>query len=269
MIREDISAKGKEFLRMVGFKEVDSFISGAYEFYLLYNKNNDMFEIGMQRTGKEFTDMNQLIGTDTSNTLDKFSVSEIKRNIDNWLEKYHKIYCDSFDERKSRKWSSILSKIGYKVGTDDYVDPMLGRAANYISESKAISEMRKMRAPMFESENEVVKNNSKTSKNKMHPDNSSALTNPTVYPEMSSYGHYRALIYAASCPEKPAISSDSFAQDHPFSAGFSKEDQQMIDMSAKLLGYKPRKLGTGGYSTEPNTVHKNSPCPHNSGKHKS
>lgn len=267
MIKEDISDKGKEFLRMIGFKEVDSFISGSYEFYLLYDTNNDIYEIGMQRTGKEFTDMNQIIGKDNNNSIGKFSISDIKNHINSWLNKYHKIYCDSFDERKSKKWSSILNKLGYKVLVDDYVDPMMGRAANYIIESRVISETRMMRAPMFESENERVKDNSFSSKSKMNSDNSNSLPNPTVYPEMSSYGHYRTMIYAASCPDIPAIAKDSFSQDHPFSAGYTDSDQKMINMAAKLSGYAPRKLG-GGYSTEGEYVNKSSPTNHNSGRHK-
>lgn len=129
---------------------------------------------------------------------------------------------------------------------------------------RIISELRSRRAPMFESEDRV-RDNSLSSKTNMHPDHSGAIPNAQTYPEMSSYGHYRALMYVASCPDTPAISKDSFSQDHPFSAGFSKEDQDMINMSAKLCGYAPRKLGNG-YSTESDTVHKQSPVPHNSGK---
>jgi hypothetical protein len=131
---------------------------------------------------------------------------------------------------------------------------------------REIFKLRPRRFPVSESkEDMMVVDNSMSSKTHMHPDQAGAMRNPTTYPEMSSYGHYRALMYVASCPNKPAISKDSFSQDHPFSAGFSKEDQDMINMAAKLCGYAPRTLGTG-YSTEPETVHKLSPVNHNSGK---
>ena len=135
---------------------------------------------------------------------------------------------------------------------------------------RILSELRSRRAPMFEAvASDNLKdgaNNSRSSKGKMHPDHSAALPNAKWYPEMSIYGHYRALVNCASLPNLPDIASSSPVSDHPFSAGYSVEDQKMIDIAAKLAGFEARKLGTG-YSSEGENIHKASPTNHNSGKH--
>jgi len=256
MISENISEKGKKFLRSLGFKEVDTFVSGTYEFYLLYSTNDDIYEIGMQRAGKEFTDMNQLVGKDTSNSIGKFSIDEIKRNIDKWLLTYHKIYCDSFDERKSKKWASILNKIGYSVQSDSYIDPMLGRAAKYITETRMISEMRTRRAPMFEGE----------ASGKMDSNITSAMPNTRYYPNGDAYFHYRTMVMVSSFPDTPTIAPYGPNADFPFSSAYTSEEDDMIQSAAKLCGYPGTRLGTTK-SKENTDINKVSSTNHNSGKH--
>lgn len=110
-----------------------------------------------------------------------------------------------------------------------------------------------------------IKNNSGSSDGKLNSEQAAAIPHATDYPEMTAYSHMRAMVMAASLPNPPAISSKSTVQDHPFSAGYSDADQDMINSAAKLCGFLPRKLGSR-YSEESPEIHRASPTNHNSGK---
>ena len=127
--KEDITLKGKEILSHYRYSIVDSFIEGEYEFYLLHHKDIGIYQIGMQKTGMDFTDKSQLIGKKTS-ARGKGSIKAIKNKIDEWLNEYRRIYTASEDERKNAIWKRILTKLGYKVKTD--YDRQLGEMG-YIS----------------------------------------------------------------------------------------------------------------------------------------
>ena len=124
------------------------------------------------------------------------------------------------------------------------------------------SEMRTRRFPISEGQSTSVEGEGHLSQ-----DHSKAIPNAQWYPEMSPYGHMRALVLAASFPDEPKIAKSSPVSDHPFSAGYSDWDQKIIDMAAKMCGFGARKLGDR-FSSEPDDIHKASPVNHNSGKAK-
>ena len=105
-------------------------------------------------------------------------------------------------------------------------------------------------------------------KGKLRPDHSSVIPNASWYPTMDTYGHYRAMVFAASLPDEPKIAQSSPVADHPFSAGYSEWDQKIIDRAAQLCGFTPAKLADR-YSKEPDDIHKISPNNHNSGRNMS
>lgn len=101
---------------------------------------------------------------------------------------------------------------------------------------------------------------------KLNQNHEDSMPNPAWHPEATTYMHYRMGLQMASLPDKPAISPMGPIGDHPFSAGYSDEDQEIINRAAKLCGFTPRKLGKT-HSSESEDTHKISPVNHNSGVH--
>jgi hypothetical protein len=128
---------------------------------------------------------------------------------------------------------------------------------------REISEMRPKRFSIRENTDSFGQG-----KGKLNPAHSKAIPNASWYPGMAAYDHYRTMVMVASLPDEPKIATASPVQDHPFSAGYSDADQQMIDTAAKLCGFKPAKLSSR-YSQESEGVHKHSPVNHNGGQNKS
>lgn len=132
---------------------------------------------------------------------------------------------------------------------------------------REISKLRSRRFPVTEAKQDMmVADNSGQGEGKLNADTATALPNAAWYPEMTAYGHYRALVMAASLPNEIGFSKSSPVSDHPFSAGYSDWDQKIIDRAAQLCGFSAAKL-SDRYSGEPKDVHKASPTNHNSGKH--
>jgi len=105
---------------------------------------------------------------------------------------------------------------------------------------------------------------------KLHPDHASVIPNAMFYPAMDSYGHYRFGLTMAGTPQDadhPPTHPFGPIGEHPFSAAYAPEDQAIINMAAKLCGFKPRKLSVS-QSKEPDDVYKFSPVNHNSGRHR-
>jgi hypothetical protein len=125
---------------------------------------------------------------------------------------------------------------------------------------RTVSPLRKKRYPLVEDKHESGGDG------KLRPDHAKAMPNATWYPTMSAYGHYRAMILAASFPDEPKIGKSSISADHPFSAGYSSADQDMINRAAKICGFAPRKLSNSA-SAESDEIHNHSPNNHNSGIH--
>ena len=132
---------------------------------------------------------------------------------------------------------------------------------------REISKLRTRRFPIAESSQDMmVVDNSGQGEGKLSADSAAAIPNASWYPEMTSYGHYRALVMAASLPNEIGFSKSSPVSDHPFSAGYSDWDQKIIDRAAQLCGFKAAKL-SDRYSSEPKDIHRHSPVNHNSGRH--
>ena len=135
--------------------------------------------------------------------------------------------------------------------------------------AREISKLRPRRYPVTEAKIKIDIDKSEKGQQgfgKMSPDHAAAIPHATGYLGMDSYHHYRAMLLAASLPDEPKISISSPTADHPFSAGYSDWDQQIIDRAAQLCGFPGKKLGSR-YSEEPEHINRSSPANHNSGKH--
>lgn len=127
MLLEDLSPKEIRKLNRGGFDVVDSVVNGDYEMYLLVTKPSfffpkPLYEIGLQRKGYHFVDQKQINATQHEQR-GKVSIKVFKDTIDKWLSKYHRIYADSENRKKSNSWQRILTKLGYQIKQDQKDGP--------------------------------------------------------------------------------------------------------------------------------------------------
>ena len=102
----------KKFLKSYGYQVKDEFVSGDYEFYIMfYRWAPHFFQIAMQKRGLNFSDVNQQ-DKKIPSSLGKININSVKEKITQWLQKYNKIYIGSDDERKTEAWKKILTRLG-------------------------------------------------------------------------------------------------------------------------------------------------------------
>jgi len=100
---------------------------------------------------------------------------------------------------------------------------------------------------------------------KMRPDHENAIPNARWYSGGDAYFHYRSMVMVASMPDTPKIDPYGPLADQPFSAAYTKEEDDMISMAAKLCGYPGKRLSSTK-SKENDDIHIHSAVNHNSGK---
>ena len=122
---------------------------------------------------------------------------------------------------------------------------------------KEITKLRARRFPIYEESKGT---------GKMNKEHENAMPNARWYPGGDAYFHYRTMVAVASLPDRPPENAYGPIADQPFSTAYTKEEDDMISMAAKLCGYPGKRL-SNGKSTENDDVHKHSPTNHNAGKH--
>ena len=105
-IFELLNPKDMQKLKRENFAVVDKFVAEDYEFYLVYRSGDKhgyqvipFYQIAVQRVGKSFVDINQQMSKEPL-PIGKIPIRLIALNIQNWLDKYHKIYIGSMNPRK-------------------------------------------------------------------------------------------------------------------------------------------------------------------------
>ena len=102
-------------------------------------------------------------------------------------------------------------------------------------------------------------------KSKTHPETQSTMPRSMVYPDMDSgYDYYRYMNIVAAHPHHKAPHDHDHFRDHPLSVVYTPEEMEMLKQSFKGLGHKMKWI-TDKEPAEPDSVHKVSPVPHNSG----
>lgn len=106
---------------------------------------------------------------------------------------------------------------------------------------------------------------SEAKKSKTHKDHVSTMPMSMVYPDMDpGYDYYRFMNIVAAHPHHKAPHDHHHFRDHPFAAAYTQQERDMLDQSIKGLGHKTKWL-TKEPGREPDSTHKHSPVPHNSG----
>ena len=114
-LTEGLTSRAQSLFSDFGMKVVDEFESGDYEFFLV-QCGPDFYQIGMQRKGQDFTDMDQQFEKRIQPPSSiPFSRKAIKQKVDDWVNEYHKIWVGSENPEKMENWGKILKAVGYDV----------------------------------------------------------------------------------------------------------------------------------------------------------
>lgn len=105
---------------------------------------------------------------------------------------------------------------------------------------------------------------------KLHPDHKATIPYGDWYHRSSAYDHYRLGISCSVCTDKEEDTPKDFQAygpygEHPFSVGYSEEDEKILNNARKLCGLDVKNVASGR-SKEPDHVHKVSPV--NANPHK-
>jgi hypothetical protein len=102
-------------------------------------------------------------------------------------------------------------------------------------------------------------------KSKAHPEHKSTMPASMVYPDMDpGYDYYRFMNIVAAHPHHKAPRDHDHFRDQPFASAYTDAEVDMLNKSLKSSGHKAKWL-TKEKGKEPDSVHRVSPVPHNSG----
>jgi len=116
-ITESIDSELK-YLSSLGMEYVDKIQIGNYTMILLKSKdenNNYEYEIALTSSEQDFTTAQSQIKKSPSNTLSIKTLKELSNKIKKWLNIYSPIAIGTMNNNRSKKYLSLLQKLGFKT----------------------------------------------------------------------------------------------------------------------------------------------------------
>lgn len=120
-ISGEMSEIARNRLDMAGATVVESEESNNYEIYLVHIPQIDIYQIGFQRKGKDFTNIQQQQQKTplNENAISGLSDIDFLRDIINkWTQQYGTIYAVSHNSSKYTTYKNILNWIGFSPKED-------------------------------------------------------------------------------------------------------------------------------------------------------
>lgn len=107
------AAKGR--LRTYGENVVDERTIGDYEFFLTQNSFfKENVQLGMQRVGHDMTLIEEQ-QTKFPQEKGKFSMSELRLLLNEWIYEYKRILIGTFEPRKKAFYAKLIRALGFKL----------------------------------------------------------------------------------------------------------------------------------------------------------
>jgi len=126
-IYEDLKSELKK-IRKFGYKTIDKFHSDIYDMVLLYNINEDIYEVSLTSNESDFTTYDSQIKRPTEqNPKDIInSTRKLIHQLKIWINKYGQLVVGSLNKKRTFKYHKLLMDYGFKVGEISYSEPEEG-----------------------------------------------------------------------------------------------------------------------------------------------
>ncbi len=109
-----LTPEAEERFQIARNKVIEEVDIGDYELYLVYDKTFGFHQMGMQRTGQDFTDIEQQAQR-VPRQLGSFDRKAFKTAIQRWLDKYHLLLVASHNTAKTKLYGMALRALGFRT----------------------------------------------------------------------------------------------------------------------------------------------------------
>ncbi len=110
-----LTPEAEERFQIARNKVVEEVDIGDYELYLVLDRNFGFYQMGMQRVGQDFTDMEQQTDRTVPKMWGKFDRKAFKATIQRWLDKYHLLLVASHNNAKTKLYAMALRALGFRT----------------------------------------------------------------------------------------------------------------------------------------------------------
>lgn len=114
-----LSDMGRQRFEMAHNTVLEELPIGDYELYLVQDGYFGFVQIGLQRRGQDFTDMEQQAQRIIPRNWGNFDRKGFKAAIQRWLSEHHLIVIGSHNPVKTKLFSLALRSIGFRLKTTD------------------------------------------------------------------------------------------------------------------------------------------------------
>lgn len=107
---------GKQRLDQSGYQIIDQKSAAGYDLFLTYHPMANFYQLGFQKSGKDFTDIEQQKTKQKMNWFPNFSkLSLLKQVLQEWSSKYGKLWIKSHSPFKDKAYETILRGLGIPI----------------------------------------------------------------------------------------------------------------------------------------------------------
>jgi hypothetical protein len=113
LTRIALTDKGRDRFKMYGVEEIETISTGHYELTLGYMPMPGIYQLGIERKGLDFTDIQQQHQKFRMEDMPDLSELEaIISTVRQWRQKYGQLYVVSHNDDKTKKYFRILDRLG-------------------------------------------------------------------------------------------------------------------------------------------------------------
>jgi hypothetical protein len=122
-----------------GFEIVDRFDVEPYTMLLLYNKEDDAYEISLTTGDDEFTTFDSQVTKSPSHRSNFLKISKMMLSkVNEWLETHKQLTVGSLNKSRTYKYNRMFQRMGVNVGEVEYTpeDDNFPESYNFTISSK-------------------------------------------------------------------------------------------------------------------------------------
>ena len=110
-------------LKSFGFEITDSFSFHPYTILLIYDANDDLYQLALSSNDQEFlTFQSQVKQPQQSAGIPVSSFKALVSKLKDWLDSYGNLMAGSFNKDRAYKYHKLLTKLGFNLDEVSYAE---------------------------------------------------------------------------------------------------------------------------------------------------